>query len=79
MKQKWGLFVLPGERDKMLKKLRRKKLEVFEVRELTQWEKIQYLKYDPILYAGKTYVIMFYATDKEYKKFTKKLRLISVF
>lgn len=77
MKKKcWGIFVMEKERDRIKEEVE-KKYEVFEVRELTFWEKLQYCK-DPVLYANDPWIIMFRATRLQYKLLIWKLKLIPV-
>jgi hypothetical protein len=78
MKQ-WGLFVKEQELDDTVRKIKKLGHEIFEVRELTFVEILTYVANDPILAASKPHVIMFYATDRGYKKLLRKLKLVSIF
>ena len=77
MKQ-WGIFATKKELNKVQKAVEKRGLEIFEVRELTFIEKLTYIK-DPILLVNDPHVIMFNATENEYKTVCKKLKLNPVF
>lgn len=76
--RQWGIFVMKKELDKIMKVMDKRKIEVFEVRELNYMEKLTYVK-DAILFVNEPHVIMFNATEREYKSLCKKLHLTPVF
>lgn len=78
MKQ-WGIFVTKKQLNRVLRRIRRAKLDVFEVRELTFGERMMYLRDDLSLYLGEPHIIMFNATEGEYDKFICKYSLQKVF
>ena len=77
-KHNWGLFVTEDEVDEFRAKVEQKGYEVFEVRKLTFWEKLQYCK-DAVLPGYEMWVIMFKATRLQYKLLCWKLKVVSVF
>lgn len=76
--EKWGIFVTKKELSKMQRRVKRAKLDVFEVRALTFEEKMTYLGRDLRLLCGEPHVIMFNATEDEYRKFIHRYRLRTV-
>ena len=77
MKQ-WGIFTTKKQLNKTKRVVEKKGLDIFEVRELTYLEKLTYVK-DPILFVNEPHIIMFNATEDEYKTVCKKLKLTPVF
>ena len=77
MKQ-WGIFTTKSELNKIKRKVEKNGLEIFEVRELSYVEKLTYIK-DPLLFVNEPYIIMFNATEDEYKSLLRKLKLSTVF
>ena len=77
MKQ-WGIFTTKKELNKIKRKIEKKGLEIFEVRELTYAEKLTYIK-DPLLFINDPHIIMFNATDEEYNSLITKMKLTIVF
>lgn len=77
--EEWGIFTTEKELDKMLRRVTHAGFEVFEVRALSLMEKITYLANDPHLYINNPHIIMFKATEKEYKRFVRRRRLSIIF
>lgn len=77
MKQ-WGIFAMKKELDKIMKIMDKHNIEVFEVRELNFVEKLTYIK-DAIMFVNDPHIIMFNATECEYKSLCRKLHLTPVF
>ncbi len=75
----WGIFTTEKELNKMLRRIIRAGFEVFEVRALSQAEKLIYVANDPHLYINNPHIIMFKATEKEYKQFVRRRRLSIIF
>ena len=77
MKQ-WGIFATKKELNKIQKSVEKAGIEIFEVRELTYVEKLMYIN-DVRLLINEPHIIMFNATEQEYNKLIKKLKLSPVF
>ena len=78
MKNQWGVFCTEQELNKIEEVIRKKGLEIFEMRKLTMAEKVMYIK-DPILFINEPHIIMFNATKWQYKSLVRKLKLNKVF
>lgn len=76
--KKWGIFCMEKEVEQIKEQVEKKGLEIFEVRKLTFWEKLQYCK-DPALYANEPWIVMFKASKLQYYKLLWKLKLKPVF
>lgn len=76
--EKWGIFCIEKEVEQVKEMVEKKGLEVFEVRKLNFWEKLQYCK-DPALYCNEPWIIMFKASKIQYYKLIMKLKLKPVF
>lgn len=78
MKKQWGIFCTQEQVDDMKKCLDVYKLETFEVRPLTAWEKMAYV---PISMwgCGDIWCVMFWATKWQYRKFIRRNKLAKVF
>lgn len=77
--EEWGIFTTEKELNKMLRRIKRAGFEIFEVRALSLAEKLTYLANDPRLYINNPHIIMFKATEKEYKRFVRRRRLSIIF
>lgn len=78
MKKSWGIFCMEKEVELVKDQVDKKGLEIFEVRKLNFWEKLQYCK-DPMLFANEPWIIMFRASTFQYKMLFWKLKLRKVF
>lgn len=76
--KQWGIFAIEKEVELIKEIVEKKGYEVFEVRKLNFWEKLMYCK-DPLLYANDPWVIMFNATQWQYKRLVWKLKLKPIF
>lgn len=73
----WGIFVIGKEAERIKEFIEKKGYEVFEVRELTMFEKLTYCK-DPFTFDNDPWIIMFRATRLQYKLLIWKLGLTPV-
>lgn len=78
MKKQWGVFCTKEQVDEIKNNLAKAKLDVFEVRQLTAWEKMSYLKM-PEWSIGEMWVVMFWATKWQYHRFIRRNKLNKVF
>lgn len=76
--EKWGVFVTKNEVEETVEAIKERGLDVFEVRELTHLEKLQYCK-DPVLFTHEPWIVMFNATKWQYRRACRKLGLTVVF
>ena len=76
--EQWEIFTTKKELKHYIKVIQKKGIEIFEVRELTYIEKLTYIS-DPIMFINKPHIIMFNATEEEYKTLLKELDLSPVF
>lgn len=76
--KKWGIFCTREELENTKGKLVELGANIFEVRELSYWEKSIYLK-DSSLYYNEPHIIMFYSSTLRYRWILFKLGLKSVF
>ena len=76
--EQWGIFTTKKELEQYVQFIENKGIEIFEVRELTYIEKLMYIT-DPIMFIRKPHIIMFNATEEEYKSLLKELDLNPVF
>lgn len=73
----WGIFCNKDEVETLSKKLERFGRDIFEVRPLTIYERLAYVK-DPVLFANEPYIIMFHASTLQYRWFVFKNNLARV-
>jgi hypothetical protein len=75
----WGLFASKNELPTMVLRVLAEDFDIFEIRKLTFAEKWTYVRDDIRLFFGDPHVIMFRASEADYRNFVQKYNLISTF
>lgn len=73
--EKWGVFTMKDGVDETVSIIESAGLEIFEKRELEEFEKLTY----GYLLTDDIWIVMFYATKREFKKLIRKNKLTRVF
>lgn len=76
--KKWGIFCMEKEVELVKEQIKNRGYEVFEVRKLNYWEKLQYCK-NPVLFTNDPWIVMFNASSFQYHMLIWKLKLKPVF
>lgn len=75
----WGIFAARCDVARIIRYLRIRDIDVYEVRKLDLIEKLTYSHFDPIVFVSDPYIIKFTASEKTYHKVVKKLKLTCAF